>query len=169
VALNVEQYGSGYPGPQCFKSITIQYGGKTAQATIMDEVRSYASFRVPLKMLTLPPVRPVYGMPLGWPGLFPRPVRLLRRRERRCTLWLMVVRRQQWWKWRPDHIDLDTLHYHMGSASYNLYPRLHSADDFKYPGLYSSHDLEYPSLYPSFHDVDHFFHPFPFFHFPDQL
>ncbi|OJA17778.1 hypothetical protein AZE42_06597 [Rhizopogon vesiculosus] len=37
VALNVDQYGGGYPGPQCFKSITISYGGKTAQATIMDE------------------------------------------------------------------------------------------------------------------------------------
>lgn len=37
VALNVAQYGGGYPGPQCFKSITISYGGKTAQATIMDE------------------------------------------------------------------------------------------------------------------------------------
>ncbi|KAG1841124.1 RlpA-like double-psi beta-barrel-protein domain-containing protein-containing protein [Suillus subalutaceus] len=37
VALNVAQYGAGYPGPQCFKSITILYGGKTAQATIMDK------------------------------------------------------------------------------------------------------------------------------------
>ncbi|KAG1754435.1 hypothetical protein EDB19DRAFT_1902584 [Suillus lakei] len=37
VALNVDQYGSGYPGPQCFLSITISYGGKTAQAVIMDE------------------------------------------------------------------------------------------------------------------------------------
>lgn len=38
VALNVAQYGGGYPGPYCFKSITIWYGGKTAQATIMDKV-----------------------------------------------------------------------------------------------------------------------------------
>ncbi|KAG1891337.1 plant expansin [Suillus subluteus] len=37
VALNVDQYGSGYPGPMCFLSITISYGGKTAQAVIMDE------------------------------------------------------------------------------------------------------------------------------------
>ncbi|KAI6109767.1 hypothetical protein F5141DRAFT_807255 [Pisolithus sp. B1] len=37
VALNVEQYGSGYPGPYCFQTITISYGGQTAQATIMDE------------------------------------------------------------------------------------------------------------------------------------
>ncbi|KAH7889654.1 plant expansin [Phlebopus sp. FC_14] len=37
VALNIDQYGNGYPGPQCFRSITISYGGKTAQATIMDE------------------------------------------------------------------------------------------------------------------------------------
>ncbi|OJA17784.1 hypothetical protein AZE42_06598 [Rhizopogon vesiculosus] len=37
VALNVNQYGGGYPGPECFQSITISYGGKTAQATIMDE------------------------------------------------------------------------------------------------------------------------------------
>ncbi|KAG2145382.1 plant expansin [Suillus bovinus] len=37
VALNVAQFGGGYPGPECFKSITISYGGKTTQATIMDE------------------------------------------------------------------------------------------------------------------------------------
>ncbi|KAG0698631.1 hypothetical protein DFH29DRAFT_810081 [Suillus ampliporus] len=37
VALNVAQCGIGYPGPQCFKTITISYGGKTAQATIMDK------------------------------------------------------------------------------------------------------------------------------------
>jgi len=37
VALNTPQYGSGYPGPQCFKTITITANGKTAQATIMDE------------------------------------------------------------------------------------------------------------------------------------
>jgi hypothetical protein len=37
VALNTPQYGSGSPGPQCFKAITINYGGKSAQATIMDE------------------------------------------------------------------------------------------------------------------------------------
>ncbi|KAK1232986.1 hypothetical protein PQX77_003900 [Marasmius sp. AFHP31] len=37
VALNSAQYGSGYPGPNCGKSITISYGGKTQQATIVDE------------------------------------------------------------------------------------------------------------------------------------
>ncbi|EGN95475.1 hypothetical protein SERLA73DRAFT_186504 [Serpula lacrymans var. lacrymans S7.3] len=37
VALNTPQYGGGYPGPECFKQITIEYNGKTAQATIMDE------------------------------------------------------------------------------------------------------------------------------------
>ncbi|KIJ69350.1 hypothetical protein HYDPIDRAFT_24193 [Hydnomerulius pinastri MD-312] len=37
VALNAPQYGGGYPGPQCFKSITISFGGKQTQATIMDE------------------------------------------------------------------------------------------------------------------------------------
>lgn len=37
VALNTPQYGSGSPGPQCFKSITIYAGGKSAVATIMDE------------------------------------------------------------------------------------------------------------------------------------
>ncbi|KAL0579969.1 hypothetical protein V5O48_002053 [Marasmius crinis-equi] len=37
VALNSAQYGGGYPGPQCGKSITISYGGKTAEATIRDE------------------------------------------------------------------------------------------------------------------------------------
>lgn len=37
VALNSAQYGGGYPGPQCFKSITIQANGKTQVATIMDE------------------------------------------------------------------------------------------------------------------------------------
>ncbi|KZT28537.1 hypothetical protein NEOLEDRAFT_1058556 [Neolentinus lepideus HHB14362 ss-1] len=37
VALNSDMYGSGYPGPNCFKSITITANGKTAVATIMDE------------------------------------------------------------------------------------------------------------------------------------
>jgi hypothetical protein len=40
VALNTPQYGGGYPGPNCFKSITISYGGKTAQAKIMDQCPS---------------------------------------------------------------------------------------------------------------------------------
>ncbi|TFK41690.1 hypothetical protein BDQ12DRAFT_678348 [Crucibulum laeve] len=37
VAINSPQYGGGSPGPNCFKSITISYNGKTAIATIMDE------------------------------------------------------------------------------------------------------------------------------------
>jgi hypothetical protein len=37
VALNTPQYGSGSPGPQCFKTITITANGKTTTATIMDE------------------------------------------------------------------------------------------------------------------------------------
>ncbi|GLB35354.1 hypothetical protein LshimejAT787_0209190 [Lyophyllum shimeji] len=37
VALNSAQFGGGYPGPNCFKSITMTYNGKTTQATIMDE------------------------------------------------------------------------------------------------------------------------------------
>jgi len=37
VALNSAQYGGGYPGPSCFKTITMTYNGKTTQATIMDE------------------------------------------------------------------------------------------------------------------------------------
>jgi len=37
VALNTPMYGGGFPGPQCFKTITIQANGKTAQATILDE------------------------------------------------------------------------------------------------------------------------------------
>ncbi|KAK8869847.1 hypothetical protein IAR55_000415 [Kwoniella newhampshirensis] len=37
VAQNSAQYGGGYPGPNCGKSITISYNGKTAVATIQDE------------------------------------------------------------------------------------------------------------------------------------
>jgi hypothetical protein len=40
VALNSAQYGGGYPGPNCGRSITISYGGKTAVATIMDQCPS---------------------------------------------------------------------------------------------------------------------------------
>lgn len=36
VALNAPQYGSGYPGPECFKQVQISANGKTATATIMD-------------------------------------------------------------------------------------------------------------------------------------
>lgn len=37
VALNTPQFGGGYPGPNCFKTITMTFNGKTTQATIMDE------------------------------------------------------------------------------------------------------------------------------------
>lgn len=37
VALNSAQFGSGYPGPYCFQTITMSYGGKTTTATVMDE------------------------------------------------------------------------------------------------------------------------------------
>ncbi|KAH7340333.1 RlpA-like double-psi beta-barrel-protein domain-containing protein-containing protein [Rhizoctonia solani] len=37
VALNSAQYGGGYPGPNCFKPITICAKGKCVGATIMDE------------------------------------------------------------------------------------------------------------------------------------
>jgi len=36
VALNSYQFGSGYPGPNCFKNITITYNGMTTNATITD-------------------------------------------------------------------------------------------------------------------------------------
>jgi hypothetical protein len=36
VALNSAQFGGGYPSPECGKTITISYGGKTAQAVIQD-------------------------------------------------------------------------------------------------------------------------------------
>ncbi|KAF9221100.1 hypothetical protein BS17DRAFT_768873 [Gyrodon lividus] len=39
VALNVNQFGPGYPGQYCFKTITISYGGKTTQAIITDKVQ----------------------------------------------------------------------------------------------------------------------------------
>ena len=34
----LKMYGSGYPGPNCFRPIAITYNGKTVHATIMDEV-----------------------------------------------------------------------------------------------------------------------------------
>ncbi|KAJ7582818.1 hypothetical protein C8J56DRAFT_894602 [Mycena floridula] len=37
VALNSAQFGGGYPGPNCFETITMTYNGKTTQAKIMDE------------------------------------------------------------------------------------------------------------------------------------
>ncbi|WVQ98683.1 hypothetical protein IAU59_005814 [Kwoniella sp. CBS 9459] len=37
VAQNSAQYGGGYPGPNCGRSITISYGGKQVSATIADE------------------------------------------------------------------------------------------------------------------------------------
>jgi len=37
VALNSDQFGSGYPGPYCFQQITMTYNGQTTTATIMDE------------------------------------------------------------------------------------------------------------------------------------
>jgi hypothetical protein len=37
VALNSAQFGGGYPGPNCFKAISMTYNGKSTQAVIMDE------------------------------------------------------------------------------------------------------------------------------------
>ncbi|KAF9451855.1 hypothetical protein P691DRAFT_301638 [Macrolepiota fuliginosa MF-IS2] len=37
VALNTQQYGSGFPGPNCFRQIIMQSGGKQVTATILDE------------------------------------------------------------------------------------------------------------------------------------
>lgn len=37
VALNSAQFGGSYPSPECGKSITISYNGKSAVATIQDE------------------------------------------------------------------------------------------------------------------------------------
>jgi len=37
VALNSCEFGSGFPGPQCFKTITIEYNGIQATAQITDE------------------------------------------------------------------------------------------------------------------------------------
>ncbi|KAL6303393.1 hypothetical protein BKA93DRAFT_750563 [Sparassis latifolia] len=53
VALDSDQYGSGYPGPNCFLSITIQVGNTTAIAQITEEC----------------PSCPLYGLQLT-PGLF---------------------------------------------------------------------------------------------------
>jgi hypothetical protein len=37
IALTVQMYGNGYPGPQCFKGVTIECNGKTHNAVIKDE------------------------------------------------------------------------------------------------------------------------------------
>ncbi|KAI0055501.1 hypothetical protein BV25DRAFT_1996130 [Artomyces pyxidatus] len=37
VALNSAQFGGGYPGPNCFKMITLTVGSKSTQAQIVDE------------------------------------------------------------------------------------------------------------------------------------
>ncbi|KAK2460568.1 hypothetical protein APHAL10511_007038 [Amanita phalloides] len=36
VALNAVQFGFGFPGPKCFKSITMRYGGQSVNAIVMD-------------------------------------------------------------------------------------------------------------------------------------
>ncbi|KAH8111958.1 hypothetical protein DFH11DRAFT_1611018, partial [Phellopilus nigrolimitatus] len=36
VALNSAQFGSGFPGPNCLKKISISANGKTATAQIVD-------------------------------------------------------------------------------------------------------------------------------------
>ncbi|KZT28160.1 hypothetical protein NEOLEDRAFT_1087834, partial [Neolentinus lepideus HHB14362 ss-1] len=37
VALSVDDFGAGYPGPNCFRNIQISYGGKTATAQVADK------------------------------------------------------------------------------------------------------------------------------------
>ncbi|KAF8972253.1 RlpA-like double-psi beta-barrel-protein domain-containing protein-containing protein [Flammula alnicola] len=36
-ALNAAQYGSGFPGPECFKNINVTYQGTSAILAIVDE------------------------------------------------------------------------------------------------------------------------------------
>jgi hypothetical protein len=72
VALNQDQFGPGYPGPHCFESITLTCNGKTAHATIMDEVRSLFRARPRPRVLivcTKCPGCPYAGLDLS-EGLF---------------------------------------------------------------------------------------------------
>ena len=49
----LQQFGSGYPGPNCGRSITITAEGKSATATIVDEVCStIAAFTIILENLS---------------------------------------------------------------------------------------------------------------------
>lgn len=93
VALNVEQFGPGYPGEYCYKSITISYNGQNVQATITDKVCS-TLMSIICSLIIFCNI--VHGMSLGWPWFLPWFVWRLRARSHRCTLWRMVV--QRWLK-----------------------------------------------------------------------
>lgn len=61
VALNTPQYGGGYPGPNCFKTITMTFNGKTAHnVRIMDQCPG-----CPWGGLDLTPALFEYFAPLG--------------------------------------------------------------------------------------------------------
>ena len=61
--------GGGYPGPQCFKFITMKYKGKTAKAQIMDRVIRHWRFELLLILQCQCPGCPYGGLDLS-EGLF---------------------------------------------------------------------------------------------------
>lgn len=80
----LQQFGDGYPGPNCFKSITVEVDGKQADAVIVDEVRAnFTIRRFSLYLISVSYV--VYGLPLRWSRFLRGSIQLLRAFERRCA------------------------------------------------------------------------------------
>lgn len=46
VALSQQTFGFSYPSPYCGREITIAYGGKTANAKVVDSVRQCDPFKL---------------------------------------------------------------------------------------------------------------------------
>lgn len=122
VALNSAQYDG---GSHCFETITITANGKTAQATIMDEVGFHCSFRISLAHETKSKYL-VPGMPLRWLGLLHRSFRPLRRPLRGRAHRRMELRRLK----RPR--TFHNTHNHPHNPSHHFYALLdahHPHDD----------------------------------------
>lgn len=91
---HIKLFGSGYPGPNCFRTIQISYNGKTATATIQDEVGFVCLLTTPVSYHT-PSTVP--GMSFRWSRYDYGALRLLCRSECWCHLChLVLCRRQQW-------------------------------------------------------------------------
>ena len=81
---NIQQWDG---GAHCWKHIKMEYGGKTADATIVDQVRAHSHIGV---HIFTDDYSQVPWMPARWTGPVARPLPVLRFREPRRALRLLV-------------------------------------------------------------------------------
>ena len=138
---HIKLFGSGYPGPNCFRTIQISYNGKTATATIQDEVGFVCLLTTPVPYHT-PSTVP--GMSFRWSRYDYGALRLLCRSECWCHLCHLVLCRRQQWQQRWQQLACQHSRYRYIVKQHTPgYPHLRTA--FTYPNPNTN---PYPRLHP---------------------